>query len=183
MNISTDVIVTYDKKDQEFFQTNMEIDKNLSEYGLEKEWVTHIVKQVSHPTQLTKLSLCILNYEKIEKEPMRKGISSTSDKLEKILDNKNGKYYFQPDQRDDIVNQIIRENPNIAQFTRSMKQCYLDDGLDPIQESFNHMFITGCNSKFIDEFKKKYTVLIKRTFGDVIKNDLDDELLQWNADE
>ena len=120
MNIVTNVIVTYQDKEQEFFDQTTHIDEQTSEYGLEKQLVTDIANNVSHKNELVKLSLCVYG-ESNTKEVY------DSEKLSSILNNRNGKYYFQPDQRCEVVNQICKEYPEIAKDTLSHTEWLMNE--------------------------------------------------------
>jgi len=159
--LTTNVIVTYQDKEQEFYDSIMHIDVNCSEYGLEKALVTNIAKYVMYPNELVKLSLCVYGENNSKEVRSNKALTN-------VLKNNNGKYYFQPDQRDDLIEQICKEYPYIAKDTLSYKDTLISQGKDPIQHQFNYDLINCFNHKRINEFKKEYHNLITKTFGDVL---------------
>jgi hypothetical protein len=177
LNVEINAIITYDKyKEEEHLETNMEISLDLSLYGIEKECITNIAKNVKYPTQLVRIVFEVVNMEEIADKQPQLGSDSFSYQLIKIMSKINkwdttgdGGYYFQPDQRDEMVNQIIKENPFIARNTRPVSSHLLTKPTDLNQEMFNDAMFSFFNSKSFDEFKKENVGFIKRTFGDVFE--------------
>lgn len=159
--LTTNVIVTYQDKEQDFYDSVMHIDVNCSEYGLEKALVTNIARNVMYPNELVKLSLCVYGENNSKEVRSNKAVTN-------VLNKENGKYYFQPDQRSELIEQICKEYPYIAKDTPSYKDSLISQGIDPIQHQFNCNLISCFNHKRINEFKKKYHPLIEKTFGDVL---------------
>ena len=155
MKLKTNIITTYEYREQEMYNHIMDIDINCSEYGLEKELITSIVKNVSYPKELVKLSLCV--YGKDNSVEAYK-----NEKIRNVLKKENGKYYFQPDQRSELIEQICKENPYVAEDTPSHKDWLISQGLDPIQEQFNFNLISCFNNKRINEFKKELIFFFKK---------------------
>jgi len=170
MNIVTNVIITYQDKEQEFFDLTTYTDDLTSEYGLEKELVTNIANKVSYPNELVKISLCVYGKDNTKEVFKNK-------KLATVLKNSNGKYYFQPDQRSEVTSQICKEYPEIAKDTLSHTEWLMNQGLDPLQEDFNQTLINSFNHKRIDEFKEEYGNLITRTFESVFKKKSEDFIM------
>ena len=107
MKITTDIIVTYDDRDQEFFKHTVDIDDQIPVYELEKEWITSIVKEVYYPKEISKLSLMVYD---------------PNPEILHILKRTNGKYYFQPDQRCKLIGEICEEYPFVAKDTLSFRE-------------------------------------------------------------
>ena len=106
------MIFTFDNKDQQMWDTTMRV---VPIEMKESEWIQSLIKEafkedLHNANDLVKISMCIgcdkKGYEKI---PMIKSFLS-----------RNGKYYFQPDQRD-IENEIIK-GTTIASETKPFNQ-------------------------------------------------------------
>ena len=106
------IIFTFDNKDQQMWNTEMKFIPLDME---ESEWIKHLIetafyKDMHNANDLVKISMCIgcdkKGYENI---PMIKSFLS-----------RNGKYYFQPNQRD-IENEIIK-GTTIASETKPFNQ-------------------------------------------------------------
>ena len=116
-DINFDVILSFDDKDQEFFNFNMKLAVDTTEKdlvhsiligGFVKEYLDY------YPDAL--LDLCKLSVSVSCKE---------KDFLKlpciKALLKRNGKYYFQPNQRDEMENDIVK-NTVIASKTKNFER-------------------------------------------------------------
>jgi|SRR6056300_1716066 hypothetical protein len=117
MILTTNVIMTFEDNTQKFFnhRTNIVNDKRLSEYGLEKMLITQIVHHSDNLKKIVKLSLCV--YAKDNDEDVM-----NDNKILSIFKSKNGKYYFQPDQRCEVVAELCKEYPEIAKDVLPLKE-------------------------------------------------------------
>ena len=106
------IIFSFDNKDQQMWNTKM---KCIPVEMEESEWIRDLIitafhNDIHNANDLVKISMCIgcdkKGYENI---PMIKSFLS-----------RNGKYYFQPDQRD-IENEIIK-GTTIASKTKPFNQ-------------------------------------------------------------
>ena len=111
--INIEIITSYDcnkkikiPKEQEFYRKWIKVNKDLSEYGIEKQIVSAILDDVTYPQELVKLSLCVYWWEKVS--------SGLKKKLNSIRKINNLKYYFQSDQRCEVVEDLIKQNPDIS---------------------------------------------------------------------
>jgi len=111
MILTTNVIMTFADNTQKFFdhRTNIVNDERLSEYGLEKVLIKQIVFHTDKEQlkKLVKLSLCVYAKDN-DKDVMN------NKTLQSIFMKSNGKYYFQPDQRCEVVTELCKECPEIA---------------------------------------------------------------------
>ena len=116
-DINFDVILSFDDKDQEFFNFNMKLAVDTTE----KDLVHSILVQGFtgkcldyYPDallDLCKLSVCVSCKEKdFLKLPCIKALLK-----------RNGKYYFQPNQRDEMENDIVK-NTVIASKTKNFEE-------------------------------------------------------------
>ena len=160
LKVTVNVITTYEKKQQEHYDQDVLLDMNCSTYGCEKQLITDIVRKVSHPKQLVKLSICMY-----QKENSKKVFDN--EKISKFLKQNNGKYYFQTDQRCKLVKEICKEYPYVSEEILSYKEWLISEGIDPIQSSFSYNLIHRFNHQRIKEFKLQYRSLIEKTFGDM----------------
>lgn len=116
--VSVNVIATYENQEQEWFDTtidikpiNKTIDQQLS---VERKVLKQVIKLLEQNTDdLVKLSLAYtLDDLKSDEDVKENGFG--------FINRTNSKYYFQPDQRDELV-QLICEELNIATKTLSYK--------------------------------------------------------------
>ena len=116
--VSVNVIATYENQEQEWFDTtidikpiNKTIDQQLS---VERKVLKQVIKLLEQNTDdLVKLSLAYtLDDLKSDEEVKENGFG--------FINRTNSKYYFQPDQRDELV-QLICEELDIATKTLSYK--------------------------------------------------------------
>ena len=114
-DINFDVILSFDDKDQEFFNFNMKLAVDTTEKdlvhsiligGFVKENLDYYPDAL---LDLCKLSVCVSCKEKdFLKLPCIKALLK-----------RNGKYYFQPNQRDEMENDIVK-NTVIASKTKNL---------------------------------------------------------------
>jgi len=111
MILTTNVIKTFEDGTQHEsdHRTNIVNDQNYSEYGLEKVLIKQIVFHTDKEQlkKLVKLSLCVYAKDN-DKDVMN------NKTLQSIFMKSNGKYYFQPDQRCEVVTELCKECPEIA---------------------------------------------------------------------
>tara|TARA_B100000900_G_C20453276_1_gene664090 strand:+ start:77 stop:544 length:468 start_codon:yes stop_codon:yes gene_type:complete len=116
--VSVNVIATYENQEQEWFDTtidikpiNKTIDQQLS---VERKVLKQVIKLLEQNTDdLVKLSLAYtLDDLKSDEDVKENGFG--------FINRTNSKYYFQPDQRDELV-QLICEELDIATKTLSYK--------------------------------------------------------------
>jgi len=116
--VSVNVIATYENQEQEWFDTtidikpiNKTIDQQLS---VERKVLKSVIKLLEQNTDdLVKLSLAYtLDDLKSDEDVKENGFG--------FINRTNSKYYFQPDQRDELV-QLICEELDIATKTLSYK--------------------------------------------------------------
>ncbi len=99
MNVQ--IIFTFDNQEQQMWNTKM---KFIPLDMKESEWIKHLIERAFHndmhlTKDLCKISMCIGCEEKgYDSIPM----------VERFL-SRGGKYYFQPNQRDNVVNAIIKD--------------------------------------------------------------------------
>jgi len=107
--VTANVIFTYDDRPQElldFETTGMPIDDKY-----EAKLIRDLISQVSDSDTLNKVSIALgCNNKDFIKLPIVKKIFS-----------RNGKYFFQPNQRGDIENEII-EGTEIASLTKNFEE-------------------------------------------------------------
>tara|TARA_R110001599_G_scaffold306411_1_gene512880 strand:- start:377 stop:760 length:384 start_codon:yes stop_codon:yes gene_type:complete len=116
-DINFDVILSFDDKDQEFFNFNMKLAVDTTEKdlvhsiligGFVKENLDYYPDAL---LDLCKLSVCVSCKEKdFLKLPCIKALLK-----------RNGKYYFQPNQRDEMENDIVK-NTVIASKTKNFER-------------------------------------------------------------
>ena len=116
-DINFDVILSFDDKDQEFFNFNMKLAVDTTEKdlvhsiligGFVKENLDYYPDAL---LDLCKLSVCVSCHEKdFLKLPCIKALLK-----------RNGKYYFQPNQRDEMENDIVK-NTVIASKTKNFER-------------------------------------------------------------
>ena len=111
--LNIEVIFTFDGKDQQMWRTTMKV---IPLDMKESEWIRSLIQlafenDMHEANDLVKISMCIgckaKGYQNI---PMIKGYLS-----------RNGKYYFQPDQRDEVEEEII-QGTTIAKDTKKLQQ-------------------------------------------------------------
>ena len=116
--VGVNVIATYENQEQEWFDTtidikpiNKTIDQQLS---VERKVLKQVIKLLEQNTDdLVKLSLAYtLDDLKSDEDVKENGFG--------FINRTNSKYYFQPDQRDELV-QLICEELDIATKTLSYK--------------------------------------------------------------
>ena len=99
--MNVEIIFTFDNQEQQMWNTKMKfipLDMN------ESEWIKHLIERAFHndmhlTKDLCKISMCIGCEEKgYDNIPMIKSFLS-----------RNGKYYFQPNQRDNVETAIIKD--------------------------------------------------------------------------
>ena len=106
------IIFTFDSQEQQMWNTTMRV---IPIEMKESEWIQSLIKMafekdLHNANDLVKISMCIgCDQKGYEKIPMIKSFLS-----------RNGKYYFQPDQRD-IENEIIK-GTTIASETKPFNQ-------------------------------------------------------------
>tara|TARA_R100001510_G_C7458122_1_gene79881 strand:- start:55 stop:468 length:414 start_codon:yes stop_codon:yes gene_type:complete len=106
------IIFTFDSQEQQMWNTTMRV---IPIEMKESEWIQSLIKMafekdLHNANDLVKISMCIgCDQKGYEKIPMIKSFLS-----------RNGKYYFQPDQRD-IENEIIK-GTTIASKTKPFNQ-------------------------------------------------------------
>ena len=106
------IIFTFDNQEQQMWNTTMRV---IPIEMKESEWIQSLIKMafekdLHNANDLVKISMCIgCDQKGYEKIPMIKSFLS-----------RNGKYYFQPDQRD-IENEIIK-GTTIASETKPFNQ-------------------------------------------------------------
>lgn len=118
--LTTEVIMTFqDTNYQKVFnhRTSLFNDEKYSEYGLEKKLIRQIVFHTDKEElkKLVKLSLCVSSKDNTEEVMNDERISS-------IFKSKNGKYYFQPDQRYEVIAELCKECPEIAKDVLPYKE-------------------------------------------------------------
>tara|TARA_R100000773_G_C4155533_1_gene75661 strand:- start:135 stop:548 length:414 start_codon:yes stop_codon:yes gene_type:complete len=98
--VDIEIIFTFDGKDQQMWHTTMKV---IPLDMKESEWIRSLIQlafanDMHEANDLVKISMCIgckaKGYQNI---PMIKDYLS-----------RNGKYYFQPDQRDEVEEEIIK---------------------------------------------------------------------------
>ena len=114
-DINFDVILSFDDKDQEFFNFNMKLAVDTTEKDLVHSiLIGGFVKENLDYYPDALLDLCKLSVSVSCKE---------KDFLKlpciKALLKRNGKYYFQPNQRDEMENDIVK-NTVIASKTKNL---------------------------------------------------------------
>ena len=99
--LNIEVIFTFDgDKDQQMWRTTMKV---IPLDMKESEWIRSLIQlafenDMHEANDLVKISMCIgYKNKKISDIPMIKGYLA-----------RNGKYYFQPDQRDEVEKEIIK---------------------------------------------------------------------------
>ena len=106
--VQHNVIFTFDDKDQEILDFSFANIPVYEEY--ESEYIRQIILKVigeENAKALSKISMCVACDEKdFFKLPLIKSVFE-----------RDGKYYFQPNQRDDIENEII-QGTKIASLTK-----------------------------------------------------------------
>ena len=97
VKISIDVIATYETEDQEFFEFNLNLERffddteTIDRFGLEGFVLKEVIKRLKgNRANLIKLSLAAETNTK------------RAWNLVSFLERTNGKYYFQPNQRDEF---------------------------------------------------------------------------------
>ena len=118
--LNIEVIFTFDGKDQQMWHTTMKV---IPLDMKESEWIRSLIQlafenDMHEANDLVKISMCIgckaKGYQNI---PMIKGYLS-----------RNGKYYFQPDQRDEVEKEIIK-GTTIASKTSPFNKKH-NEGMD-----------------------------------------------------
>ena len=107
------MIFTFDNKDQQMWEVTQSCVPNFKE----SEWIRKLIhgafpdEDINLTEDLSKISMAISYKSKaVEKLPM----------IQDFL-KRNGKYYFQSDQRDEVENEIIKGTV-IASETKELKQ-------------------------------------------------------------
>ena len=101
VKMNVEMIFSFDNQDQQMWNTEM---KFIPIEIKESEWIKDLIEMAFHDDihltkDLYKISMCISCNEKGHKNiPMIKNFLA-----------RNGKYYFQPNQRDDIESAIIKD--------------------------------------------------------------------------
>ena len=172
----SDFIASYENHEQEFFNVIYYHNKNSTPEDIEFNILTRALIIIGSKEDqdegctfgsfedLYKLSSCTHWIEKYHKEE--------SDKLKQVSSNCSGKWYFQSDQRSELVKEVCENDPRIACEVPSWEEGVIAQGLDPQQEKFNRVLMDCFNSSRIDDFKNRYQNLINRTFGDVKKKEV-----------
>ena len=103
------IIFTFDSQEQQMWNTTMRV---IPIEMKESEWIQSLIKMafekdLHNANDLVKISMCIgCDQKGYEKIPMIKSFLS-----------RNGKYYFQPNQRDKVEELIIRDT-EVASITK-----------------------------------------------------------------
>lgn len=111
----TNVIVTPEKSPQLMFNVLSHHRYNATPLDIEKTILRDIIKDIfdhegkSYLLDLCTVSSCVYWMEKYEEKE--------SELIKSFTKQKNGKWYFQPDQRCEVVQQLIDENPLVASKT------------------------------------------------------------------
>jgi len=172
----SDFIASYENHPQQRFNVLAEHDKDSTPEDIERIILRNALLTVGSKEEqdedcfmgsiedLYKLSSCTHWMEKYHKKE--------SDKIKQVSSNCNGKWYFQSDQRCELVKEFCENDSRIACEVPSWEEGVIAQGLDPQQEKFNRVLIDYFNSPRIDDFKNRYQNLINRTFGDVEKKEI-----------
>lgn len=107
--INFDLILTFDGKDQEFINCDLKIAMDTSEVNLIQSLIIEVMGASAH--DLCKLSVCVSCKETdFVKIPCIKSL------LER-----GGKYYFQPNQRGEVEDAIVKDTL-IAKNTKNFEE-------------------------------------------------------------
>jgi hypothetical protein len=164
----SDFIATYEEHEQDFFNVLAYHQKDATSLDIEKSILRNAIMTVGFKDEdenglaheLVKLSSCTHWIEKYKKEDL--------DKIKEFTSRQRGKWYFQPDQRCEVVNEFCDADPRIASDVPSWEDSVIARGGDPVQEKFNRLVLDCLNDKRIDKFKEEYQNKINMTFGNVL---------------
>ena len=167
----SDFIATYEKHDQEVFNVLAYHKKGATPLDIEKSILENAIDTVGFKDEdegglaheLVKLSSCTHWIKKYKKEEL--------DSISKFTDRQSGKWYFQPDQRCEVVKELCDADPRIASDVPSWEDSIIAQGLDPVQERFDGLVLYCLNDNRIEKFKENYQNKIYMTFGDVLNNE------------
>lgn len=119
----TEIIATYEKHEQEVFNVEVYHRLNATPLEIEKKILKKAIMTVGFidededglAHELVKLSSCTYWMDKYEDDEL--------EKIKKFIEREGGKYYFQPDQRCFLVQELIYKDPRIASETMTFEQC------------------------------------------------------------
>ena len=119
----TEIIATYEKHEQEVFNVEVYHRLNVTPLEIEKKILKKAIMTVGFidededglAHELVKLSSCTYWMDKYEDDEL--------EKIKKFIEREGGKYYFQPDQRCFLVQELIYKDPRIASETMTFEQC------------------------------------------------------------
>ncbi len=107
--INFDLILTFDGKDQEFINCDLKIAMDTSEVNLIQSLIIEVMGASAH--DLCKLSVCVSCKE----------TDFVKIPCIKALLKRNGKYYFQPNQRGEVEDAIVKDTL-IAKNTKNFEE-------------------------------------------------------------
>jgi hypothetical protein len=103
IEVKTEVIATYEYAPQEFFEITQSFPRDLigQDDLVQERHLVGICNSLDKEKRktLVKLSLCVLDW----------GNEDVSLLMDKSISKTNGKYYFQPDQRDEFEDFLVKQ--------------------------------------------------------------------------
>lgn len=106
-----EVISTYQDKDQEFTMHNLPFTLSADDIAIEKDWVVEICSSLDDPSDLVKLSLCCMGLNS------GKATKAINQKIKSVCSRCDLKYYFQPNQREEVENHVVKKVKGVAKNT------------------------------------------------------------------